>query len=251
MPDELPPNVQPTAGVLLAQATEEQKFNKPLDAVSSEFFSAGAKPGRAAGETAGAESRLGAGDQAARPVADQRQDQHVHQHGRGRGGSFQRYQARSNRRRQKHRREPLRSGSRRWLGDKPAEWTDQVTGAPSFFSLETVDLLTAGKSLIVFDKQNNELFQAQLSYPISARFTGRIPFTGPPAVERAGVLYFFDQGVLTAFSLPGGQVQWRLTSIGISRAQFDPDGLMYIDSTAAARRTFNIPSKSNSKPRPR
>ena len=41
MPDELPPNVQPTAGVLLSQALDEQKFNKPLDAVSSEFFSAG------------------------------------------------------------------------------------------------------------------------------------------------------------------------------------------------------------------
>jgi hypothetical protein len=31
-PDELPPNVQPTAGVLLAQATGEIKFNKPLEA---------------------------------------------------------------------------------------------------------------------------------------------------------------------------------------------------------------------------
>ncbi len=41
MPNELPPNVQPTAGVLLSQALEDKKFNKPLDAMSSEFFSAG------------------------------------------------------------------------------------------------------------------------------------------------------------------------------------------------------------------
>jgi len=39
---------------------------------------------------------------------------------------------------------------------------------------------------------------------------------------------------LTALALPGGQVQWRLTSIGISRVQFDDDGMLYVDSTAAS-----------------
>ena len=41
LPDDLPPNVAPTAGVLMSQALEEQKLNKPLNAVSSQFFSAG------------------------------------------------------------------------------------------------------------------------------------------------------------------------------------------------------------------
>src|SRR6202012_2255097 len=42
MPNELPPNVQPTAAVLLRQETEEHtQFNKPIDAMSSQFFSAG------------------------------------------------------------------------------------------------------------------------------------------------------------------------------------------------------------------
>ena len=41
LPDDLPPNVLPTAAVLTSQILEEQKFNKPLDAMSSEFFSAG------------------------------------------------------------------------------------------------------------------------------------------------------------------------------------------------------------------
>jgi outer membrane protein assembly factor BamB len=114
------------------------------------------------------------------------------------------------------------------------EWKGDVTGLPAFFALQTVDLLAAGKSLTVFDKQNNQLFETPLSYPISARFASQNARHPVPAAERAGVLYFFDQGVLTALSLPGGQVQWRLTSIGISRVQFDDDGLLYVDSTAAS-----------------
>ena len=123
---------------------------------------------------------------------------------------------------------------RRWLGNKPVEWKGEVAGLPAFFALGTVDLLAAGKVLTVFDKQNNKLFETTLSYPISDRFANASGNHAVPAAERAGVLYFFDQGVLTAMSLPGGQVQWRLTSIGISRVQFDGDGMMYIDTTAAS-----------------
>ena len=54
-----------------------------------------------------------------------------------------------------------------------------------------------------------------------------------PAAERANTLYFFDQGVLTAFSLPAGEVRWRLTSFGISAIQFDDQGALYVDTTNA------------------
>jgi len=46
-------------------------------------------------------------------------------------------------------------------------------------------------------------------------------------------LYLFDQGVLTAFDLPSGNVRWRLTSVGISRIQADDDGNLYVNSTTA------------------
>ncbi len=234
MPDELPPNVQPTAGVLLAQATEEQKFNKPLDAVSSEFFSAGQNlvelrvkllepkvtwvksikprgPSLINGNTSVSTSSASVAEEV---FNDIKRDQT----GGVKGIDESRYEVRL----------------RRWLGDKPVEWKGSVTGVPAFFALQTVDLLVAGKSLTVFDKQNTRLFEAQLSYPISERFAGENDGHLVPAVERAGVLYFFDQGVLTALALPGGQVQWRLTSIGISRVQFDDAGLLYVDSTAAS-----------------
>jgi hypothetical protein len=234
MPDELPPNVQPTAGVLLAQATEEQKFNKPLDAVSSEFFSAGQNlielrvkllepkvvwvqsikprgPSLITGNLTSGSSTAGVEEEV---FNDIKRDQT----GGVKSIDESLYEVRL----------------RRWLGDKPVEWKGEVNGLPSFFSLPTVDLLAAGKSLTVFDKQNNKLFDAQLSYPISSRFAGENPRRLVPAVERAGVLYFFDQGVLTAFSLPGGAVQWRMTSIGIRRVQFDRDGALYVDSTSAS-----------------
>ncbi|MGP8199233.1 MAG: hypothetical protein ACLQU4_07010 [Limisphaerales bacterium] len=234
MPDELPPNVQPTAGVLLAQATEEQKFNKPLDAVSSEFLSAGQNlielrvkllepkvtwvqaikprgPSLINDKTTSSTSAAAVEEEVFNDIKR-------NQTGGVKPIDESLYEVRL----------------RRWLADTPVEWKGDVTGVPMFFPLQTVDLLTAGKSLTVFDKQNNKLFETELSYPISGQFVTNNPRHLAPAAERAGVLYFFDQGVLTALSLPGGQVQWRLTSIGISRVQFDDDGQLYVDTTAAS-----------------
>jgi outer membrane protein assembly factor BamB len=234
MPDELPPNVQPTAGVLLAQATEEQKFNKPLDAVSSEFISAGqnlvelrvkllepkinwVKSIKPRGPSL-ITDKLSASTSTAGVEEEVFNDIKRDQTGGVKGIDESRYEIRL----------------RRWLGDKPVEWKGEVTGLPAFFALQTVDLLTAGKNLKVFDKENNKLFETQLSYPIRDEFVTNHTAHLVPAAERAGVLYFFDQGVLTAMTLPAGEVQWRLTSIGISHVQFDDDGMLYVDTTAAS-----------------
>jgi hypothetical protein len=235
MPNELPPNVQPTAGVLLAQAMEDQKFNKPLNAMSSEFFSAGDNlvelrvkllepkvtyvqsikprgPTHLDGNTTASSSTADVEEEVFNDIKRS-------QTGGVKGIDESRYEVKL----------------RRWTDTKPVEWTGEVTGVPAFFPLKTVDLLVAGSWLAVFDKQNKKLFEAKLSYPISDRF-------GPekwdrhsvPALEDNGALYFFDEGVLTAFSLPGGDVQWRATSIGITKIQRDDTGALYVDSTTAA-----------------
>jgi outer membrane protein assembly factor BamB len=104
-----------------------------------------------------------------------------------------------------------------------------------FFSLKTADLLVAGHQLTVFDKQNKRLFDAKLAYPINNRYNpDQWDRHSVPAVEGGGGLYFFDEGVLTAFSLPSGEVRWRLTSVGISKVQFDDHGVLYVDSTSAS-----------------
>jgi outer membrane protein assembly factor BamB len=235
LPNELPPNVQPTAGVLLAQALDEQKFNKPLDAVSSEFFSTGAnlvelrvkllepkvtfvqsiKPRGPTHINSSLSASSSTADVAEEVFNDIKRDQS----GGVKGIDESRYEA----------------TLRRWIGAAPVEWKGEVTGVPMFFSLKTVDLLVAGKMLTVFDKANKKLFEAQLAYPVNGRYNpDRWDRHSVPAVEGNGGLYFFDEGVLTAFALATGEVRWRLTSVGISKAQFDDHGILYVDSTSGS-----------------
>jgi hypothetical protein len=234
LPNDLPPNVLPTAAVLTAQILGEQKFNKPLDAMSSEFFSSGTNlvelrvklleakvtyaqsikprgPSQLNGQTTAGSSPGLIGEEIFNDLKRS-------QTGGVRPVDESSYEVRL----------------RRWIEEEPVEWKGEATGPPAFFPLATVDLLVAGQTLTVFDKQNHKLFDAKLSYPVSERFiTGDLAGRLMPAAERAGALYFFDQGVLTAFTLPAGEVRWRLPSFGISGIQFDDQGMLYVDSTKA------------------
>ncbi len=234
MPNDLPANVQPTAGVLLAQALDEQKFGKPLDAMSSEFFSTGAnlvelrvkllqpkvtfvqsiKPRGPTHITGKLTTSSSSADVAEEVFNDIKRDQT--------GGVKEIDESR------------YLATLRRWIGAAPVEWKSEVTGVPMFFSLRTVDLLVAGQMLTVFDKENKKLFEAKLAYAVNSRYHPEF-WDGHsiPAVEGNGLLYFFDEGVLTAFSLPSGEVRWRLPSVGISQVQFDERGVLYVDSTTA------------------
>lgn len=117
---------------------------------------------------------------------------------------------------------------RRYAGKEPIDWTNSVVGVPLFFTFKTVDVLIADKKLIALDKQNKKLFESTLTYGV--------PETthAAPGVEMDGVLYFFDQGVLTAFEVPSGNVRWRLPTVGITAIQADSKGMLYIDTSSAA-----------------
>ncbi|HWD20056.1 MAG TPA: PQQ-binding-like beta-propeller repeat protein [Verrucomicrobiae bacterium] len=235
LPNELPPNVQPTAAVLLSQALEEQKFNKPLDAMSSQFFSAGENlvelrvrlvepkvtwvqsikpkgPSLINGETTASTSAFGVADEVFNDLKRS-------QTGGVKAVDESRYEVKV----------------RRWTGAEPVEWTGETAGRPAFFPLRTVDLVAGGKTLVVLDKQNRKMFQAALSYPVAERFSAAGAEPGAsPALEGPGSLYFFDQGVLTAFDLPSGKVRWRLPTIGVTKVQLDAQGMLYIDTTSAS-----------------
>ena len=123
----------------------------------------------------------------------------------------------------------------RIFGGSPNSWSADVVGPPSFFALQTVDLLAAGQKLYVFDKNNQKLWEAPLTYPISSQFASRFgDASGPPAIEAGGRLYFWDQGMLTAFELRTGKVQWRLTNVGISDAKLVTGGRLIVSGTTAA-----------------
>ena len=119
----------------------------------------------------------------------------------------------------------------------PADWTGQVIGPPTLFPLKTVNVLAAGKTLIIFDKTNKKLWQATLTYnvPIGTRAAnGEVsPFGVGPCVEHGDALYVFDQAVLTAFDLATGNARWRVPTVGVVGLFFDDHGMLYVNTTTA------------------
>ncbi len=118
-----------------------------------------------------------------------------------------------------------------------ADWTGEVIGPPALFPLKTVNVLAAGKTLIVFDKTNKKLWQATLTYNVpdaSRAANGEIsPFGEGPCVERGDTLYVFDQAVLTAYDLANGNARWRLPTVGVVGLFFDDHGMLYVNITTA------------------
>ena len=118
------------------------------------------------------------------------------------------------------------------------DWTGEVTGTASVFALKTVNVITAGKSVIVLDKTNKQLWQAALTFEVAGRSGDAeeeaSPYGQGPCVEHGDTLYVFDQAVLTAFDLPTGNARWRLPSVGVVGLFFDDQGMVYVNTTTAS-----------------
>lgn len=121
---------------------------------------------------------------------------------------------------------------------KVPDWKGEVIGSPSLYPLQTVNVVSGGKSLIVLDKANQKNWDASLTYEISedagSLDEANAPLGLGPVVERNGSLFVIDEGVLTAFDLATGNARWRLPSVGISGLFFDADGRIYVNSTTAS-----------------
>jgi hypothetical protein len=117
-----------------------------------------------------------------------------------------------------------------------ADWTGEVVGPPQLFVLKTVNVVAAGKSITVLDKSNKKLWDATLTYPVSAGGGGPFshqesPYGEGPCVEHGNTLYVFDQAVLTSFDLNSGNARWRLPSVGIVGLFFDDKDNVYVNTT--------------------
>lgn len=114
-------------------------------------------------------------------------------------------------------------------------WTGEVVGPPQLFVLKTVNVIAAGKDVIVLDKSNKKQWQATLTYTIpggAGDFSvGKPRYGEGPCVERGNTLYVFDQAVLTAFDLATGNARWRLPSVGVVGLFFDERGNVYVNTT--------------------
>ncbi len=119
---------------------------------------------------------------------------------------------------------------RRLAGNLP-DWVGEVTGPPQFIPLKTVDVVAAGNSLLVFDKNNKKLWEAKLTYTIPHRSYFEEDYS--PCLETKDALYVADKGILTRYDLSTGNPVWRMNSVGISRIQQDHTGQLYVNSTTA------------------
>jgi hypothetical protein len=124
---------------------------------------------------------------------------------------------------------------RRVLADASSDWTGEVIGPPELYSLPTVDVLAAGKTIRVFDKSNKKLWEAGLGFSTAqATAIQRDHFSETagvmPAVEHGNRLYFIDPGMLTCFELATGNALWRYQAGGISGLQFDREGTVYVSA---------------------
>ena len=126
--------------------------------------------------------------------------------------------------------------------DAPGNWSGEVIGPPTLYPLTTVNVLTANKSLLVLDKNNQLRWQSPLSYNVNRGLASLDPEHAPyglgPCVERQNTLFVYDEGVLTAFDLANGNVRWRLPSVGITGLFFDDQGMLYVNSTTASPDTI-------------
>jgi hypothetical protein len=128
------------------------------------------------------------------------------------------------------------------------EWRGEVIGSPNFHVSKTVNLVTASRTLLVFDKENNLRWQAALTYPVWDRLIESEEHVAP-CREHGSTLFFFDQGTLTAFDLLKGEVRWRLTSVGISKVEPDAEGKLIVTSTTATPDTIQFSQEVNFKNR--
>ena len=116
-----------------------------------------------------------------------------------------------------------------------SDWTGEVVGPPQLFVLKSVNVVAAGKSVVVLDKSNKKLWSASLTYPVAAGgggvFREASKFGEGPCAEHGDTLYVFDQAVLTAYELNTGNARWRLPSVGVVGLFFDGQNNVYVNTT--------------------
>src|SRR5258708_8993173 len=133
----------------------------------------------------------------------------------------------------------------RLLAKGTPDWTGEVIGPPEFIPLKTVDLVAAGNSLFVLNKENKKLWEAKLTYRVPSRYSAESEGAGGPWLETKDALYFADQGILTRFDIANGNVRWRLNSVGVSSIQADRRRKLSVTSTTAGPESIKYSQQIN------
>ena len=116
-----------------------------------------------------------------------------------------------------------------------SDWSGEVIGRPQLFVLKTVNVIAAGKGVIVLDKTNKKIWAVALTYPVGEGggiFRDEAKFGDGPCVEHGDTLYVFDQAVLSAFNVSSGDARWRVPTVGVVGLFFDDAGNVFVNTTS-------------------
>ena len=117
---------------------------------------------------------------------------------------------------------------RRHMEEGAPEWIGEVVGPPAFIPLKSVDVLVSSRSILVFDKENEKLWEAPLAFPAGSVSVDFGDGQEAPCCESGNTLYLYDSQALTSFELVSGKVRWRMPLPGIESVRLDGDGMLYI-----------------------
>ena len=117
---------------------------------------------------------------------------------------------------------------RRHMMEGTPEWTGEVIGPPTFIPLNSVDVLVSSKSITVFDKENEKLWDAPLAFPAGSVSVDFGDGAKAPCCEAGNTLYLYDSQALTSFELVSGKVRWRMPLPGVESIRLDGDGMLYV-----------------------
>jgi hypothetical protein len=122
----------------------------------------------------------------------------------------------------------------RLLASGVDDWTNVVTGEPSFIPLTTVDLVTAGKSVYVLDKNNKKLWDAKLSNPAVPQIHSYFgnDEANATCLELKDSIVVADTEMITCFDIASGAEKWHLGLGGLTGMQDDGRGHLYLTSNS-------------------
>lgn len=124
---------------------------------------------------------------------------------------------------------------RRHLGGGSGRYKATVTGPPRFYPAQSVDVLVAGKDLYLLNAANRLINQTKLSFPPTEALSSYMLEPPPsPCLETNQTLFFIDAGNVTAFSLPDGEVKWRLPTVGVSEIRYGKNHQLILNTTSAS-----------------
>jgi len=120
----------------------------------------------------------------------------------------------------------------RHFGGGASEWSAEMQGVPAFASLKTVDLVTAGHTIVALDRENKKLWEATMTYPLSTQSSAK-PGRAP-CLEAYRSVFVADEGMLACLDAATGAPRWRLNSVGIRQILDDGKGALYVATTTAS-----------------